>query len=103
MEIASNKSSSEELLNILSKFTEIPDKVKLVQLSHLMYKSEKPKKERGEEFKTLLTSLPIDLVKICHALHKDLKEFFLLRYFQIVSHDTFLPTNNHLEILLIHV
>ena len=76
MEIASNKSSSEELLNILSKFTEIPDKVKLVQLSHLMYKSEKPKKERGEEFKTLLTSLPIDLVKICHALHKDLKDFF---------------------------
>ena len=75
MEIASNKSSSEELLNILSKFTEIPDKVKLVQLSHLMYKSE-PKKERGVEFKTLLTSLPIDLVKICHALHKDLKEFF---------------------------
>ena len=75
MEIASNKSSSEELLNILSKFTEIPDKVKLVQLSHLMYKSEKPKKERGEEFKTLLTSLPIDLVKICHDLHKDLKEF----------------------------
>ena len=63
MEIASNKSSSEELLNILSKFTEIPDKVKLVQLSHLMYKSEKPKKERGVEFKTLLTSLPIDLVK----------------------------------------
>ena len=102
MEIATNKSSSEELLNILSKFTEIPDKVKLVQLSHLMYKSEKPKKERGVEFKTLLTSLPIDLVKICQALHKDLKEFFL-HFFQIVSHDTFLPTNNHFEILLIHV
>ena len=81
MEIASNKSSSEELLNILSKFTEIPDKVKLVQLSQLMYKSEKPKKERGEEFKTLLTSLPIDLVKICDALHKDLKEFFFCIFF----------------------
>ena len=66
MELAAKLDSDEnakDMINILAKFTEIPGKVKLVQLSRLMY-SKKPKKEAETEFKNILSSVPTDLVRI---------------------------------------
>ena len=63
MELAAMK---EEILTILAKYTEIPDKVKLRQLSHLMYE-DKPKDETEAKFRSLLGSVPIALVNIFHT------------------------------------
>ena len=63
MELAAKK---EEILAILAKNTEIPDKVKLRQLSHLMYE-DKPKDETEAKFMSLLGSVPIALVNIFHT------------------------------------
>ena len=51
-----------EVLEILTEFTEITEKVKLLQMSFLM-NSDKPKKAK-EEFRNILESLPVDLVRI---------------------------------------
>merc|ERR1719209_2630299 len=59
MEIAVNCSNS-EVLAILAEFTEITDRVKLLQMSYLIY-NDKPKKSK-EEFQSILESLPVDLV-----------------------------------------
>ena len=60
------------VLDILKEFTELPDNVKLVQLSKLMCSSEDVEKSK-EEFKGLLHSLPVDLVSSDHShyLHCD--------------------------------
>ena len=50
-----------EVFEILAEFTEITDKVKLLQMSFLM-NSDKPKKSK-EEFQSILESLPLDLVR----------------------------------------
>ena len=63
MELAAKK---EEILTILAKYTEIPDKVKLRQISHLMYE-DKPKDETEAKFRSLLGSVPIALVNIFHT------------------------------------
>ena len=52
----------EKILEIFAEFTEIADKVKLIQMSVLM-KSDKPKRAK-EKFQRLLESLPVDLVRI---------------------------------------
>ena len=70
MELAaqlSNREQSKEMIDILAKFTEIPGKVKLLQLSALMY-GDKPQKEREAEFKNLLSSVPTDLVSIYETM-----------------------------------
>ena len=50
-----------EMLKILEEFTEIPDKVKLLQLSKLMGSSDDVEKSK-EEFQSILRSIPADLV-----------------------------------------
>ena len=59
MEIAALKDFA-EVLKILAEFTEITDKVKLLQLYNLM-NSDNFEKSR-EEFQRILRSLPVDLV-----------------------------------------
>ena len=59
MEIAATRGHS-EVLKILAEFTEIPDKVKLIQMSLLM-NSDKSKRSK-EKFQSMLESLPVDLV-----------------------------------------
>ena len=61
MEIAATRQLS-EVLKILEEFTEITDKVKLIQMSVLM-NSDKPKRSK-EKFQKILESLPVDLVGI---------------------------------------
>ena len=61
MEIAAKRGHS-EILKILAEFTEIPDKVKLIQMSVLMI-SDKPKRSK-EKFLSILESLPLDSVRI---------------------------------------
>lgn len=60
------------VLDILKEFTELPDNVKLVQLSKLMCSSDDVEKSK-EEFQGLLHSLPVDLVSSDHShyLHFD--------------------------------
>ena len=68
MEVAAQLSSdAQDMIDILAKFTEVPAKVKLVQLSSLMY-SKKPKKGVEAEFKNILSSVPMDLVRIYKML-----------------------------------
>ena len=50
-----------DMLKILEEFTEIPDKVKLLQLSKLMSSSDNVEKSK-DEFQSILSSLPADLV-----------------------------------------
>ena len=50
-----------EMLSLLAEFTEMPDHVKIVHLSNLMYKDDLKAKEK-EEFKNILNSLSIELV-----------------------------------------
>ena len=62
MEIAASRGSNwSDVLKILAEFTEITDKVKLIQMSVLM-KSNQPKRAK-KEFQSLLETLPVDLVK----------------------------------------
>ena len=50
-----------DMLKILTEFTDIPDKVKLLQLSKLMGSSDNVEKSK-EEFQRILCSIPADLV-----------------------------------------
>ena len=59
MEIAALKNFA-EVLKILAEFTEITDKVKLLQLYNLMNSDNFEKSK--EEFQSILRSLPVDLV-----------------------------------------
>ena len=61
-----------DMLNILAEFAEIPDKVKILQLSRLMFwpglgRSDNLEKLK-EEFQSILHSLPADLVSIFFRL-----------------------------------
>ena len=56
-----------DMISLLAEFTEMPDHIKLLVLSKLMYKSENKAKEK-EEFKNLLSSLPVELVSPLHCL-----------------------------------
>ena len=51
-----------EVFNILAEFTETPDRIKLVQLSHIMDKEEAISKTLAE-FNNLLSSVPVDMVR----------------------------------------
>ena len=54
-----------EVLNILSEFTELSDKVKLLQLYNLMY-SDMVENSR-EEFQKILRTVPADLVSSVYS------------------------------------
>ena len=60
MDIAAEE-GREEMISLMAEFTEMPDHVKLLYLSMLMYKGEQKAKER-EEFKNILSSMSVDLV-----------------------------------------
>ena len=51
-----------EVFNILAEFTETPDRIKLVQLSHIMDKEEAKSKILAE-FNNLLSSVSVDMVR----------------------------------------
>ena len=53
-----------EMLALLSKFTEMPDHIKLFHLSKLMNKGQLIKAKDREEFKKILSSLPVELVNL---------------------------------------
>ena len=60
MEIAAREDDRKEVLSILGEFTEIPARVKLEQLSKLMYiKAEETK----EDFQKILSLLPVESVR----------------------------------------
>ena len=52
------------MLKLLAEFAEIPAKVKLLQLSNLMWSSPDNLEKSKEEFQSILRSLPADLVKM---------------------------------------
>ena len=54
-------------LSLLAEFTEMPNDIKLFRLSKLMNKAEKSK-ERREEFKKILSSLPVELVRLLASI-----------------------------------
>ena len=56
-----------EMLSLLAEFTEMPNDIKLFRLSKLMNKAEKSK-ERREEFKKILSSLPVELVRLLASI-----------------------------------
>ena len=65
MEISISVSSSDsaqllEIRRLLSKYTEMPDNVKLFHLSTLMSRGEA---EDLEEFRSMLGSLPVEMVR----------------------------------------
>ena len=65
MEIS--KKSSTEMRRLLSKFTEMPEHIKLHHLSELMSnKEDKDKDNVKEEFKEILGTLPVKLVRLAH-------------------------------------
>ena len=65
MEIS--KKSSTEMRRLLSKFTEMPEHIKLHHLSELMTnKEDKDKDNVKEEFKEILGTLPVKLVRLAH-------------------------------------
>ena len=55
------------MLKILAEFTEIPDSAKLVELSKLMPLNCEVESEK-EQFKKLLGTLPVDLVREQNAI-----------------------------------
>ena len=61
MEIAVQRDRP-DMLKILAEFTEIPDKVKLLQLSKMIRGSSDNVKNSKEEFQSILSPLPRDLV-----------------------------------------
>ena len=63
MEIS--KKSSTEMRRLLSKFTEMPEHIKLHHLSELMFNNE-DKDNVKEEFKEILGTLPVKLVRLAH-------------------------------------
>ena len=76
-EIAADRDFS-EVLKILAEFTELPDKVKLLQLYNLMYFGNVDNWK--EEFQSILQSVPVELVSFLFS-------YFL---FPVVSHFMFL-------------
>ena len=60
MAIASSREYNREMVALLGEFTEIPDSVKLEQLSKLMYSTNKGAKE---DFQKSLSLLPVELVR----------------------------------------
>ena len=56
------------MLKLLEEFAEIPDKVKLLQLSNLMQSSYDNLEKSKEEFQSILRSLPADMVRIIELL-----------------------------------
>ena len=63
MEIS--KKSSTEMRRLLSKFTEMPEHIKLHHLSELMFNNE-DKDNVKEEFKEILGTLPVKLVRLAY-------------------------------------
>ena len=61
IEIASATEERREVFSILGEFTEIPDILKLEQLSRLMYVN--AEEETKEEFRKLLSTLPVKSVR----------------------------------------
>ena len=62
------------MLKLLAEFAEIPAKVKLLQLSNLMWSSPDNLEKSKEEFQSILRSLPADLVKMIEH-HKLMMQF----------------------------
>ena len=61
--------ANDEMLCLLAEFTEMPDHIKLVYLSKLMYKGEcwgyvQDKAKAREDFRKILSSLPVELVSL---------------------------------------
>ena len=69
LEIAA-KEDSGEMLNILGEFIKIADSVKIEKLSGLMYLRDEYEEEAKEQFRVLLSSLPLDLVREIHECVK---------------------------------
>ena len=67
MEIAVQRNLP-DMFKILAEFTEIPDKVKLLQLSKMMQSSSDNVENSKEEFQSILSTLPADLVSLFLAL-----------------------------------
>ena len=67
MEIAVERNLP-DMFKILAEFTEIPDKVKLLQLSKMMQSSSDNVENSKEEFQSILSTLPADLVSLFLAL-----------------------------------
>ena len=65
------------MLKILAEFKELPPKVKLLQLSR-MIGMRKNFEESNEEFLSILSSLPADLVNIFLYFSKELKQHLIL-------------------------
>ena len=63
VECDSQNDEKGEMLSLLAEFTEMPDNIKLFRLSKLMNKVDQKSKER-EEFKKILSSLPVELVRL---------------------------------------
>ena len=63
MEIAVERNLP-DMFKILAEFTEIPDKVKLLQLSKMMQSSSDNVENSKEEFQSILSTLPADLVSL---------------------------------------
>ena len=53
-----------DMFKILAEFTEIPDKVKLLQLSKMMHSSSDNVENSKEEFQSILSTVPADLVSL---------------------------------------
>ena len=62
MEIAASRNDGGEMLRLMAEFTEIPDSAKIVELSKLMSLNYEVESEK-EQFKNLLGTLPVDLVR----------------------------------------
>ena len=63
------ENANDEMLRLLAEFTEMPDHIKLVYLSKLMYKGEcwgyvHDKAKAREDFRKILSSLPVELVSL---------------------------------------
>ena len=63
VECDSQNDEKGEMLSLLAEFTEMPNDIKLFRLSKLMNKVDQKSKER-EEFKKILSSLPVELVRL---------------------------------------
>ena len=66
-----------DMLKILAEFKELPPKVKLLQLFR-MIEMRKNFEESKEEFLSILSSLPADLVNIFLYFSKELKQHLIL-------------------------
>ena len=62
-QIAVSRDDRGEMLSILKEFATLPDSVKFEALSKLVYIDNSEGEWRKEQFKKLLESLPVDLVR----------------------------------------